>query len=103
MRYGGAARRDRPIRRRQGKVLSQQLTWRHRLIRNTSILIATLATLAASNACAQVYVPQPDLNFPRIRYADSLVSMNDRCMVRQSRLGLSHPPVYVSRQPVGFC
>ena len=62
-----------------------------------------MAALAASSARAQVYVPQTDLQFPKIRFADSLVSMNDRCMVRHAKLGLSHQPVYVSRQPVGFC
>ena len=62
-----------------------------------------MASLVAGGAWAQVYVPQPDLQHPKIQYADSLVSLNDRCMVRQGKLGLSHPPVYVSRHPVGFC
>ena len=66
-------------------------------------LALALAAVTAAAARAQVYVPQADLSFPKIRYADSLESMNDRCMVRQARLGLSHPPVYVSRRPVGFC
>ena len=65
--------------------------------------MAALAAVSASAAGAQVFVPQKDLQFPKIRYADSLVSLNDRCIVRQAKLGLSHAPVYVSRQPIGFC
>ena len=93
----------RPKSRNAGTGRAKQLDWRHILIRLTYLVFTTLATLAATGADAQVYVPQTDLNFPKIRYADSLVSLNDRCMVRQAKMGLSHAPVYVSGQPVGFC
>jgi len=54
-------------------------------------------------ARAQRYVPTADPEHPRIRYTDSLTSLNDRCMVRKSKLNLKVRPVYVNRQPVGFC
>ena len=40
---------------------------------------------------------------PRIRFADGLVSLNDRCPVRLVPLNLRMPPVYVNGRPVGFC
>ena len=49
------------------------------------------------------YVPTTDPQHPKARYTDSLVSMNDRCPVRQSTLSLAYVPVYVNGQPVGFC
>ena len=43
-------------------------------------------------------------SFPRIRYFETnLVSINDRCAVRKTRLNPKMPPVYVNGQPVGFC
>lgn len=52
---------------------------------------------------AQRYVPTADPQHPRVKYADSLVSLNDRCIVRMSKLNVRMRPVYVSRQPIGFC
>lgn len=52
---------------------------------------------------AQRRVPTADPEHPRIKYADSLISLNDRCMVRKSKLNPKVRPVYVNRQPVGFC
>ena len=40
---------------------------------------------------------------PRIMYRDSLVSINDICPVRKSRLDPDRKPVYVNGKPVGFC
>jgi len=43
-------------------------------------------------------------SFPHVRYFDSgLVSINDRCPVRKTRLNPRMPAVYVNGQPVGFC
>ncbi len=52
---------------------------------------------------AQRRVPTADPEYSRIRYSDSLTSLNDRCMVRKSKLNLKVRPVYVNQQPVGFC
>jgi len=41
--------------------------------------------------------------FPRIRFADGLVSANDRCPVTKRKLSVHFPPVYVNGQPIGFC
>jgi hypothetical protein len=49
------------------------------------------------------YVPTADPAFPRIKFADSLVSLNDRCVVSRTKLNPRVRPVYVSGQPVGFC
>jgi hypothetical protein len=60
-------------------------------------------SLAATRAPAQVYVPQTDLQHPKVRYADSLVSLNDRCPVRTGKLSTTYKPVYVNHRPIGFC
>ena len=49
------------------------------------------------------YVPGTEDAFPRIRYSDSLVSLNDRCPVRHAKLNLKLDPIYVNGQPIGFC
>ncbi len=53
-------------------------------------------------ASAQPYVPGPEPAFPRLKYADSLVSPNDRCTVA-NKLNPKVRPVYVNRIPIGFC
>jgi len=52
---------------------------------------------------AQRYLPGKDPLLPRIRYADSLDSPNDRCIVAGNRLNLKIRPVYVNGTPIGFC
>ena len=52
---------------------------------------------------AQTYVPTSDLEHPKIKYEDSLVSLNDRCPVRHGKLNPTYVPVYVNGRPVGFC
>jgi hypothetical protein len=47
---------------------------------------------------------EPQDSLPLIRYFDTgLVSLNDRCAVRKTRLSPRMPPVYVNGQPIGFC
>ena len=42
--------------------------------------------------------------FPKLRFYDSgLVSMNDRCPVRRTRLSAKMPAAYVNGRPIGFC
>ena len=63
-----------------------------------------LALVALSLACAasaQRYVGEGD--FPRLKYADSLVSANDRCIVSQAKLNPRMAPLYVNGAPIGFC
>lgn len=52
---------------------------------------------------AQRFVPGDDPEHPRLKYADSLVSLNDRCIVRKVKLNPKVRPVYVNGHPVGFC
>ena len=61
------------------------------------------AALLGSPGSAQVYVPTADLAHPKIRYADSTLSLNDRCPVRTGKLSTTYKPVYVNGQPIGFC
>ena len=52
---------------------------------------------------AQRYLPTEDPEHPRVKYPDSLVSVNDRCAVRKIKLGNRVRPVYVNGLPIGFC
>lgn len=65
------------------------------------ILLAALALSLACAASAQRYVGEGD--FPRLMYADSLLSANDRCIVSQARLNPRMAPLYVNGVPIGFC
>ena len=68
------------------------------------VLLCALAALAAQRpAFAQRYVPGELREFPKIKYADSLESLNDRCIVKKSKLNLGVRPVYVNWRPIGFC
>lgn len=49
------------------------------------------------------YVPGTEEAFPRIRFADSQISLNDRCPVRHAKLNLKLDPIYVNGHPIGFC
>jgi hypothetical protein len=69
-----------------------------------------IGALALAGVCglplagsAQRHVPTGDPEHPRVRYTDSLTSLNDRCMVRKTKLNPKVRPVYVNHQPVGFC
>ncbi len=68
-----------------------------------SALVAFLAVSIGSIAWGQHHVPGSDAEHPRVQYADSLVSLNDRCIVRQNKLNTRIPPVYVNGKPIGFC
>jgi YHS domain-containing protein len=61
------------------------------------------AALGPATVDAQRVVPTRDKAHWRIKYADSLVSINDRCAVKEGALSAAIRPVYVNRQPVGFC
>ena len=56
-----------------------------------------------SPAQAQRMVEQKDKAHPRVKYEDSLLSVNDRCIVRQGRLSQLFPAVYVNGRPIGCC
>lgn len=68
----------------------------------TPLAVAFALTLVAS-AGAQRYVPTADPKHPRLKFADSLVTPNDRCMVSQAKLNPRVRPVYVNGVPMGFC
>lgn len=44
--------------------------------------------------------PEP---FFHLKYADSLSSVNDRCVVTHNHLNPAIHPLYVNSRPVGFC
>jgi len=62
-----------------------------------------LAILTPRTGSTQHYLPTAELGFPRLKFGDSLVSLNDRCVVSRTKLNTRVRPVYVSGQPVGFC
>ncbi len=59
--------------------------------------------VAPPRAHAQHYIATSDTAHPLVRYADSTVSLNDRCIVRQTGLAVRMRPVYVNGLPIGFC
>ena len=71
--------------------------------RSAALVMGLAATLAAVASPAQEVVPTKDPQHPRIRYEDSLVSLNDRCIVRGGTLNSIFQPVYVNGRPIGFC
>jgi hypothetical protein len=66
-------------------------------------LALLLACALIGGATAQRYVPMKDADFPKLKYADSLVSGNDRCIVSQAKLNPRMAPLYVNGVPIGFC
>ena len=75
------------------------------MTRSRTAILAGLALLVALApvARAQRYVPTADPNRPRLKFADSLVSANDRCIVAQEKLNPKVRPIYVNGVPIGFC
>jgi YHS domain-containing protein len=61
------------------------------------------AALFHLTAQAQQYVPTDPPEHPRLEWGDTLVSLNDRCPVRQAKLNATYRPVYINRKPVAFC
>jgi hypothetical protein len=86
-----------------GETMTMKTT--NRLSAPRPALFGSLAVflLAALTASAQEYVEQKDPRFPRIRYADGQLSLNDRCAVRLGKLNTKIAPLYVNSRPVGFC
>jgi len=93
----------------------------HRTMRRTGGAVGVLGALiasasfglaappAASPPTAQPQKPAPHAPTPRplgsyekVMY-DSQLSVNDRCAVRHGQLNTAIRPMYVNRQPVGFC
>ena len=66
-------------------------------------LAASCFLLAQRPATAQRYVRSDEPAFPKVKYADSLVSANDRCIVKKTKLNPAIRPVYVNWRPIGFC
>ncbi len=78
------------------------------LLAGAAAAAAVLAPLSAPlvgppAALAQHYIATADTAHPLVRYADSTVSVNDRCIVRQTGLAYRMRPVYVNGLPIGFC
>lgn len=84
-----------------------QMRWRAILI--TALVAMVLSACSKKDKDKHHYmelaeVISPEDSFPRLRYFDTnLVTINDRCAVRKTRLNPKMPAVYVNGQPVGFC
>ena len=72
---------------------------RRRAVPGVALLLGLASILAAALAPAQVVVPTKDPQHPRIRYTDSLLSLNDRCVIRKGTLNPTFRPVYVNGRP----
>ena len=75
-------------------------------MKSSNVVILAALALAAALAPAveaQRYVPTADPKRPRLKFADSLLSANDRCIVAQNKLNPRVRPVYVNGVPMGFC
>lgn len=66
-------------------------------------LVVAVAGVVAGTAEAQRFVTASSPEFPKVKYADSLTSLNDRCAVARAKLSTTVRPVYVNGTPVGFC
>ena len=73
------------------------------MMRRVLPVLLALGLWIPAAATAQRYVPTSNPSFPKLRYADSLNSVNDRCVVTKHRLNPMIKPIYVNGQPVGFC
>jgi hypothetical protein len=65
--------------------------------------VALLRLGAPGASHAQVLLPVADSKFQKLKFADSLTSVNDRCVVTHNRLNPAIHPLYVNGRPVGFC
>lgn len=77
-------------------------------------IVAVSFTLFGA-ACSRDVPPEPIVfdgmaayvdttaEFPRVRYEDGSLSLNDRCIVRQVKLNRKMGAVYVNGRPIGFC
>ena len=74
-----------------------------RILAVLAVVLALVALPSGPPARAQRYVRAEHREFPKIKYADSLESLNDRCLVKKNKLNLKVRPVYLNWRPIGFC
>jgi hypothetical protein len=63
---------------------------------------AVMCILPVARAVQGVKVPTQG-EFYKLRYADDMLSENDKCPVRKIALGERMPPVLVNGKVIGFC
>ena len=69
-------------------------------------LLCVLAPAAGAGRVTPVFgqfEPGDGAEFPRVRYSDSLLSVNTRCVMSHNRLSVKVRPIHVNRTAVGFC
>ena len=78
-------------------------------------ILVAITAIGWFGACAERQEPQlvpaimkvdfadTDTLFPRLRFGDGQISLNDRCIVTQKKLNRRLPPIYVNGRPIGFC
>ena len=62
---------------------------RRRVGNLTGVLVLALGACSGPR-----YVPGSDPEFPRVEYAETVVSANDRCPVRKNQLNRRMPPLH---------
>lgn len=81
--------------------MSSKTSWHRAAL--AACVLAGLAGPGGGPASAQRLITTKDPEHPRVQYTDSLLSLNDRCIVRQGMLNPIFKPVYVNGKPIGFC
>jgi len=66
-------------------------------------LLLSLFGSGIAHAVQGVKIPIEGSEFYYLRYSDDLISVNDRCPVRKTRMGERMPPVLVNGKAIGFC
>lgn len=74
-----------------------------RIAAGCGALLMAFAFASSGSAHAQILLPVSDPAFHKLKYADSLSSVNDRCVITHNRLNPVIHPLYVNEEPVGFC
>ena len=74
-----------------------------RLISVCAAALVVGGFLAHPPAWGQQYVTTDPPEHPRLVYPGTVVTLNDRCPVRQAKLNPTYKPVYVNRKPIAFC
>ena len=74
----------------------------HRFLLAAALLLLAPATARAEEFYGR-YVPSADTARPRLKFNDSLVSLNNHCPVTTSRLNRKIQPLYINGEAIGFC
>ncbi len=67
------------------------------------MLALALSTLLLAMGPGSEPVAGDDPAFPKLRWEDGSVTVNDRCPVRHAKLNPKIAPIHVNGRAIGFC